>query len=452
MNAVMMADLLLELNVLNPQDLKREVMRMAAQVSEPRARQWFKRVVTYWLINIDKLAATPYKYRAEPRPFHPIAGGSIQGGKYHFHPSGKWVGPKRPDEPEVPGGATPAQTEFCTHVSGSGVTCPRCAEKGQQQLDLLKQRTVQAESLVAFLLEQEEEDPEGVYTSGHHHKPEIEKHISQNFTKFEKPSAAAKWLPGDPPTKKQTPKWATPEKELHHFDPIQVRRRELFGRLEQVVNYLNWQQYAMTLLRDAKTLEQAKAQAKADGGDEAVQEVEMEQQQAIAAKELFRSLETMKTEDIDGFRRVLEASLQFTRDIKDKPWLFIKDAQVVAREGVYKVIRSTSEDSTLRLANRKINPAYAKRFPRAAEAAQAYGHLKPALVPYWCVQSKTYANNYLKDGPLYFIDKDGYPYALFHHESGQLKNPDDVTVDAKMRQELAPMVAAVGYDVANNYT
>ena len=448
MNAVMMADLLLELNVLNPQDLKREVMRMAAQVSEPRARQWFKRVVAYWLINIDKMAATPYQAQAEPRQLH--------GSEYNFHPAGKWVGQKKPPEAEksaVPGGEAALQPEFCTHVSGSGVTCPKCAEKGQHQLDLLKQRlkqrTVQAESLVAQLLEQEE-DPEGAYTSMLH-QPDIEKHIGQSFSKFEKPSPAAKWLPGDPPTKKQTPKWATPEKELHHFDPIQVRRRELFGRLEQVVSYLNWQQHAMTLLRDPQSLMQAKAQAKADGGDEAVQEVEMEQQQALAAKELFRSLETMKTEDIEGFRRVMRDSLEFKQDIKDKPWLFAKDAQVVAREGVYKVIRSTSEDSGLRLANRKMNPAYAKRFPKAAAAAQVYGHFKPALVPYWCVQSKTYVNNYLKDGPLYFIDKDNFPYALFHHESNQLKNPDDAPVDDKMRRELAPMVAAVGYDASNNY-
>lgn len=365
MNAALLVDLLLELNVLNPQDLKREVMRLAGHVAEPRAQKWFRRVVTYWLINIDKLAATPYQAQAEPR--------TIRGSKYSFDPSGKWVGPKIPDHP----GLSPVAPE-------------------------------------------QREDPEGTYTSMLH-QPDIEKQMGQSFTRFEKPSKPTGWLPGQPPTKAKTPAWATPEKELYHFDPIQVRRRELFERLENVVNYLNWQHHLSQQVLDPAALEQAKAQAQAEAGAEGVQEVESMQEQAIKANELFRSLETMKTEDINGFRRIMREAQDFDRMTVEKPWMFTKDAQVVARHGLYKVIKVSSVDTAVMLSKRQS---------------------EVKSIPTWCTKTPGHATNYLDDGPLYFVDKKNFPYVLMHFESHQCKDLSDREINKDIAKEIAPVIAA----------
>lgn len=363
MNAALLVDLLLELNVLNPQDLKREVVRMAAHVSEPRARQWFKRMVAYWLINIDKLMATPYQAKAEPR--------TIRGSKYNFAPSGQWVGPKMPEHPGV-------------------ATAP-----------------------------EPREEPEGTYTSMLH-QPDIEKQMGQNFSRFEKPSPATGWLPGQPPTKAKTPAWASPEKELYHFDPIQVRRRELFERLEHVVNYLNWQHHLAQQLVDPAALEQAKAQALEQAGEEGVQEVMSQQEQAMQAKELFRALETMKTEDINGFRQIMRDAQDFGRMTVEKPWAFTKDAQVVARQGDFKIIKVRTVDTAVMLSKRKS---------------------EEGSIPIWCTKTPGHATNYLDDGPLYFVDRKGFPYVLMHFESNQCKNLSDMEIERSTAQEIAPVIA-----------
>lgn len=273
MRAPILVDLLLELNVINVKDIDREMNQLAAGVYDPRAAAWLKRVARYFLINIEQLLE-PKKVKAEPR-----GGGRYQGGhegadihpassKYHFQPSGKWMG-HSPDTalPAEPGGMEPGEwrTQF--------------------------------------------------------HQPEIKKQIGQNFTPFAPKKAKAKGMLWGPPTKDKLDPWmkdykskkpkapeaGTPEAEkaeyagqLYHFDPIVVRRRELFLNLHNTVNYLNW----------VYTIAQRKSNDAA------------EQQETQEASLLLRKLETMKTADLDGFNEVMQQTQQFMDEVKNNPEKF----------------------------------------------------------------------------------------------------------------------------------
>lgn len=529
MNAALLSDLLLEVNVLNPQDLKREVIKLGGHVTDPRAKEWFNRAVLYWLINIDKLAAQPYKAEAEPR--------GLRASKYNFHPEQGWTGQKLPANqcPECKGqggtrcknckgrGSIQVKDEagqsvrkpcvvcngtgkeaVCQSCQGTGraaagsesptedprvgaiektyrrpitghYSCPTCGglgrilpeptkrqkwqpgrgEEGEGQYvrspDFPEPETplapenvtdpaalkrwlqhfpvcstcggtglVESAALVAQLLWEQDEppDPEGVYTSMLH-QPDVKKQMQQSFTPFKEPTAARSWLPGQPPPKSATPEWATPEKELYHFNPIQVRRRELFDRLNNLVHYLNWLHHLLSKLRDPAKLEAAKAQARQDWGEEGVEQVESEQAQAEKAKELFDQLGRMRPDDIDGFRRLMREAQEFARMVVEMPWLYHHDAQMVGRHSNIKVTKVVTPELADTMTHRPVGP-------------------NTDVHPVWCTTLSRQAVYYCNQGPLYFVDKNGYPYVLIHFETHQAMDIRNAPITVAVCAEIAP--------------
>ena len=376
MNALTLVDLLLELNVINVKDIDNEINKLAARLTDPRAQKWFRRVPRFFLINIDRLLKEPYVTKAEPR--------SQWASKYYANPKGGWVKGRGPK----PGDTAPD----ALNAAFGGV---------RENYDAEKQ----------------------TYTTSLH-EPAVQRDIEQSFAPFKPTKAKAKRLHGEPPTKTELQPWMTApgaeEKEFHHFDPIQTRRRELFGRLGELVNYLNWQ---TTLITKAKnpTPELEDEENRDDSLGANAEEAEV----------LLRKLETMKTDDIQGFRDVLKAAGDFSTHVKDKPWLFTKDGQLIARSGPL----------TLR---KVIFPDTASMFSKRGQAtstssgASADGN---GDMPAWCTKSASTANSYLKDGPLYFVDKNNRPYVLAHFPSAQVYNVHDRPLDNAVAKEIAPLFA-----------
>ena len=350
MNASTLVDLLLELNIVNVKDVDNEIGKLAAKVSDPRAQKWFRRVPRFFLINIDRLLKEPYVAKAEQR--------GVRASKYYADPRGGWVAGREPET--QPGSPLPVREQY---------------------------------------------DPEKQTYTTALHEPVVQKDIEQSFSQFKPDKAKAKDVFGAPPTKKQLQPWMTApgakEKEFHHFDPIQTRRRELFTRLAELVHYLNYQHSLI-----------AKAQAGGEEMDDA------ERANAVEAEKLMRKLEVMKTDDIAGFRDVTKDAGDFMGHVKDKPWFFTKDGKLIAQHGSLTMRKAIYPETVT---------AFSKRL--SAEGS----------LPTWCTKALTYAKQYSDDGPLYFIDKDEKPYVLAHFPTQQVYNVHDRGLDDAVVREIAPL-------------
>lgn len=359
MNADTLVDLLLELNIVNMKDVDNEIGKLAARVSDPRAQKWFRRVPRFFLINIERLLKEPYVAKAEPR--------GLRSSKYYADPRGGWIAGREP-EPQR-GNPLPVREQY---------------------------------------------DPEKQTYTTALHKPAVKRDIEQSFTSFKPAKAKAKDVFGTPPTKKQLQPWMTAagaeEKEFYHFDPIQTRRRELFGRLTGLVNYLNYQHSLI-----------ANAQAGAEMDD-------AERANAVEAEKLMRKLEVMKTDDIVGFRDIMKEASDFGGKVTDKPWLFTKDGKLVAQHGNL-VMRKT------------IYPYTVSAFSKRPQPETTLYPVEGGFIPAWCTKSTNYATTYTNQGPLYFIDKNDVPYVLVHLPTSQVSNVQNRPVDADVMQEIAPLFA-----------
>lgn len=359
MNANTLVDLLLELNIVNIQDVDREINKLAARVADPRAQKWFRRVPRFFLINIDRLLKEPYVAKAEPR--------GIRQSKYYADPRGGFLkGPGREPEPQ-PGSPLPVREQY---------------------------------------------DPKKQTYTTTLHEPVVQKDIQQSFTPFKPKKAKAKEVFGGPPTKSQLQPWMTApgaeEKEFVHFDPIQMRRRELYGKFEALVNYLNYQ-FRLIQRPDP---EDDKATANAQ-----------------EAEKLMRRLETMKTDDIEGFRDVMQDAANFMGIVKDKPWFFTKDGQTVATHNNL-VMRKVVYPETAVVFSKRGQPT---------RTSQSDPNNPDLYWPVWCTKTLSYAENYTNQGPLYFIDKDDRPYVLAHFPSHQVYNVHDRPLDSNVVKEIAPL-------------
>lgn len=372
MNASTLVDLLLlELNVINVKDIDNEVNKLAARLTDPRAQKWFRRVPRFFLINIDRLLKEPYVVKAERRP--------QTASKYYADPRGGWVTGRAPS-----------------------------AQAG----DVLPVR--------------ETYDPEKQTYTTALHEPAVQRDIEQSFTPFKPKKAKAKRLFGEPPTKNELQPWMTApgseEKEFHHFDPIQTRRRELFVRLGELVNYLNWQ---------ANLITKSKAPAAEPSLADAENDADIENANAAEAEAMMRRLETMKTDDIQGFRDVLKQAGNFSGEVKDKPWLFTKDGQLIARNGAL-TLRKVIFPETASLFSKRGQPTATS----SGKSSDGNGDM-----PVWCTKSVGTATGYLNDGPLYFVDKNNRPYVLAHFPSHQVYNVHDRPLDDATVREIAPLFA-----------
>ena len=382
MNSRILADLLLELNVLNTQDVDREMAHLAAGISEPRAAKWMNRVARYFVINIEQLL-DPARLKPETRggmhlQLHPEAPVATGPSKHYLDPSGKWVG--RPPE----------------HSGGLG-TIPR------------------------------EEDPEGKWAT-QFHQPQVQQDIEQSFTAFQPKKAKAKTIFRGPPSKAQLAPWMqkysvpeppAPETQadklkqsytkqgLYHFDPIDTRRRELWVRLQAVANMFNHRAMSLKKADSPDRLEAAKAR-----------ETEI----------YFRTLEKMPTADRDGFAEVMQDAERFTWGVENEPWKYTKDAEVIAEHGNLKLIKAIFPQVVKALSRREQN-----------FADTHYGKAHGVNYPDWCTKDDPHCTSYAEDEPLYFVDKNSMPYVLVHFHSQQAKDVHDSEIGEKIAKEIAPL-------------
>lgn len=485
MNANTLVDLLLELNIVNIQDVDGEINKLAARLSDPRAQKWFRRVPRFFLINIDRLLKEPYVAKAEQRP-------PVHASKYYAAPEGGWVAGRTPEMPpedklgkywgEEPMGGTP---EACRTCAGSGklksikhaetraatltaadpahdteeekatyTPCTTCKGTGKRTAAELKKvhktlspdlqpkyleklpkelRSKVAEQLMRRMLGEAYDPKEQTYTTSLH-EPVVQKDIDQSFTKFQPKKAKAAGIYGGPPTKKQLQPWMTApgseEKEFYHFDPIQVRRRELYGKLENMVNYLNYQGRLVTKRGS---------------------EDEREAANAVEAEKLMRRLETMKTDDIEGFRDVLQDATNFVTIAKEKPWVFTQDGKRVAAHGNLTMRKVIYAESAVAFSKRPVDTQrwtdMSGLYCPEHSSARSCGH-SGVRWPIWCTKTLSYAQNYLDNAAtstpvsgaaLYFIDKNDQPYVLAHFPSHQVYNPYDRPLDDATTKEIAPL-------------
>lgn len=354
MNATELVDLLLEVNVINVKDIDNELGKLASRLYDPRAEKWFKRVPRFFLINIERLLKEPYVAKAEPR--------TIRGSKYYADPRGGWVSGREPEEPE--GSPLPVREQY---------------------------------------------DPKKKTYTTALHEPVVQKDIEQSFQRFIPKKAKAKRHFGEPPAKKELQPWMTaPEaeqKEFYHFDPVQMRRRELYGKLSNLVNYLNYQ----STLAKKRDSEDPQERAKAED-----------------AEALFQKLATMKTDDIEGFRDVMQSAANFGGEVKEKPWLFTKDGQTVAAYNDLVMRKAIFPETVVAFSRRPVDP----NEPNNEDNW-----------PRWCTKAIGHAETYTRQGPLYFIDKNDRPYVLVHLPSNQVRNIENQNIAQEVAREIAPLFA-----------
>jgi len=344
-NANTLINLLLELNIVNTKDIDAEINKLASTLADPRAEKWFRRVPRFFLINIDRLLKEPYVAKAEMR--------KPRSSKYYYDPRGGWRKNQAPAEPDS--SPVPVREEY---------------------------------------------DPEKQTYTTNLHQPAVQRDIEQSFRAFNPAKAKVRRLLGEPPVKKELQPWmTTPDakaKEFYHFNPIQVRRRELFQRLISLTHYLN---YLSRLI-------------------EKPPEDDQEKVGAIEAEKTMRRLEVMKTDDIAGFRDLLREGADFHQRVREKPWLFTRDGQLIARHDRLTLRKAVFTDTVVALSKRL-----------SAENT----------VPSWCTKGEGMARTYADQGPLYFVDKDDKPYVLAHFESSQVRNLRDGVISDAVAQEIAPV-------------
>ena len=428
------------MNLVNDKDLKVEVKKLAARLTDNRARSWFMRVVLHFVTNIDLLLKKPYTAKAVPRStsYPPDVGGGNYGpSKYYADPKGGWLNPAPEMPPEAklsrywgeePMGGHP---ESCNQCGGSGQLktidhaetgepydtpsgahdtpeekqtyeeCPACHGTGQRSPEKLKSAYLKlppeqrqayleklppelqggvAEALVFHLLDAADANPvnqapdydrvKRTYTTALH-EPVIQKDIEQSFAPYNFKKAKAKAILGEPPSKKQfdpvpeeepvpdeadddararsdkrkaraalsaklnaPPEEGKPAKEFFHFDPIQVRRRELFIRLNELVFFLTYQTQLAAHRMDFEPVpEEQRVPGEADDDARARSDRRearaAKKAEAMAAEALLQQLATIKTDDIEHFRSVLQQSYEWNSNVKERPWEYTNDGKAI---------------------------------------------------------------------------------------------------------------------------
>lgn len=253
----------------------------------------------------------------------------------------------------------------------------------------------------------------------------IAKDISQLFTPFKPSKAKAKEIYGGPPTKNELEPWmqepGAEEKELYHFDPIQVSRKDLFSRLKNLVNFLNFSARSLTR-KNVLTPEEAEGLSE----EEQAFIINTRKQQAADAKALFDQLRVMKPDDAMAFREVLLKAEEFEYNVINKPELFSikKSGRVVGRNGNL-VIRRCDDVETALICGQK----------------PAFNGIEPKT---WCLKNEYNVRSYIGQGPLFFIERDGKAYVAIHPPTNQVKDTQNVAIERALSnaeiEQLVPLV------------
>jgi hypothetical protein len=256
-------------------------------------------------------------------------------------------------------------------------------------------------------------------------KQRIAKDLDQNFQPFnpKKAKPKSKTLFGDPPSKADLQPWMTgPEAtSFHHFNPIQFDQRDIYKRLVDLVWYLNYSYLAL------KKSEQLSPEEAEDLDQEEINELTKHRQLTIKkAQALFKRLEVMKPDDINGFREIMLASEDFIQEVKEHPELYgqQKSGKIVARRDDLVLRRCIDEKTALFCGNRA-----------------TYNGQRET----WCLHTPGNVRSYLRDGPIFFVEKQGLSYVGIHPASNQVRNTlnyalDDTREGNAISEEIAPLL------------
>jgi len=454
MNASLVVSQLLEMNVLNVQDIDRELQRLAAQLRNPVAARWLTRVARYALTNADLLT--------EPAPLEP---------KPHLHTAGIH-GTQHPFEPVEPEKVPPTLSkELLTAVHQPGAhgekrpswwsqkepptgskyppsVKPRSREEIEKAVEKTGEIPITPEDWERWhspayrAVREATEDPEiqqdiekygtmSNYLKQHGtqlHRPHWEKVLGREFAPYTTKTAPKTDMYGSPPTKAQVKKdpqlqWiAKREKEqpVHYFDPTQVRKgRTLWKDMQSIVWYLNY-----LSKMDAK-------KAKVDAGEVQYEDAE-EEQDAKEASEVFHRLGLMQTTDIGGFRDILGRANDFMARVPGM--MYKKSVRVVARHGDLTLKRIEGKEAMLGLTGRTTK----------------WAENNHDGIPTWCTKNELNANSYaerqqktsnMADSALWLIEKEGENYVLIDFPTHQFYNVYNRPITEPIIREIAPLFA-----------
>lgn len=463
MDAKTVAGALLELNVINTQDLDAQINKLAASLLDERAAKWFRRVARYFIINIEKQRDTPLKAKAKDRGqgassayIDPKGTADIGLGLVDVPDDKSWdhvkqVAKRWAEVLNTPGTPSDEAAEVerelnkaVEFVVGQLKERPTSADLLDDEYEGIAREMIQAMSghpdltsyhtrnkerqawtdlntptrdkrvakqlatgessivprLVDWLLEADYETML--------HAPVVQTDIEQSFTPFKPAKAKKTRMHGQPPAASELQPWMVgPEaaqKEFHHYDPIQPRKRALWSRMDDLVNYLNWQtkQLRFKQSEDPERRERARS-----------------------AEMLFRRLATMKTEDLDGFREIMQKSSEFSEIVRERPWVLSDQGKPLRRLGPYTLYRINDPELVKAMGKRQS---------------------ENGTVPTWCVKGGNYAKDYSAQGPLFFVDKNDAPWVLIHFATGQARDLENEEITAKEAAAIAPLFRGVRVD------
>jgi hypothetical protein len=251
----------------------------------------------------------------------------------------------------------------------------------------------------------------------------LAKDIAQSFTRFKPSKAKTKELYGGPPAKNELEPWmkdpGSEEKELYHFDPIQVTRRDLFTRLQVLVNFLNFSSLSLT-----KPIELTPEELEGLEQEEIDFIVNIRTKQKEAANALFDQLRLMKTDDIAGFRDVLQKAEEFGYNVKHHPEMFTikkNNGRVLRRSGDLVLRRCDDWQSALECGRK---PAFNGIEPKG-----------------WCLKNEYNCKSYCEEGPIFYVERAGMAYVGIHPASGQAKDTQNTTVEKALSSQDAERIA-----------
>lgn len=527
---------MLEMDIINVKDIDAEIAKLAAKVSDPRARTWFKRVPRFWLVNMDKLQE-PYEATAMARD-------ERRGSKYYHDPSARrdtvvrepdnprtpdrtdwaftsseksgplfpsWRGEQPENKPNIcpkckgeKGKLNPETGEWkrcrtcggtglsekpysggnpCEQCHGSGklkpgpegtqiparrseeggTTCPACGGTGLKKEKIERppgrEGFFVGEAWLKWFLDEAGPDQPGydphkqTYTTNLHVQPEviecpecggtgklgqamcprcsgtgktnqrIATDIAQSFSRFRPSKAKAKEIYGGPPSKKELQPWmkapGAEEKEIYHFDPIQVRRRDLFSRLQNIVNFLNFSSKALT-----KPIELTPDELEGLDQEEIDYTLNVRQKQKEEANALFEQMRMMKTDDVAAFRDVVMKAEEFMYNLKAHPEMFSvkkNNGRVLQRRGNLVLRRCDDSESAL-----------------ACGQKPAFNGIEPKG---WCLKNKYNVDSYTQEGPIFYVERDGMAYVGIHPASNQVKDTQNTQVEQALSSQDAEQIA-----------
>lgn len=336
---------LLELNILNAEDVKRELGHISARIRNPVGQKWLNRAGWFALNNIDKLADMPrppatgtYQHqhspdyptfnRTEADPagveidpddatdyLHTTERGETLGElaqQYYddesmaavirkVNPDLKYSGTKKPER----------RSSTQAHAGKAFGGSPRGLGEPQQESEenvfnrpLVNGQQVRIPSKARLvkhgLYARGGAMPKlsNVYDLSQMAKSVWQKDIEQSFKPLKPHKQKKVSLPGDQPTAGELPPWAAgKEATMHHFDPVMASQRELWQDIQSIAHYFNF--ISTVNVEDHPDFKNEK-------------------------ETLFKRLEGAPTHDLNGFLEVLVKAREWMLEVKHNPWKFTK--------------------------------------------------------------------------------------------------------------------------------